>query len=157
MTHAPTNAFLDELQRVGISYEVIPHARTMSAVEEAATLGLSPEIVAKTVVLRSADGFVRAVVPASHKLDLEKVRTVLGQKQVDLATEAMLASTYPEFELGAVPPFGGGRHDPLLVDIRICAHTSVVLEAGRHDRSARVAVCDVLAHEPATIADICHE
>jgi hypothetical protein len=33
-----------------------------------------------------------------------------------LASEDELARAYPEYDLGAVPPFGGASHDRVLVD-----------------------------------------
>ena len=71
------------------------------------------------MVLTTPDGFVRAVLPASNRLDLGKLREILGTKDVELATEAVLAGAYPEFELGAVPPLTGGDGDRVLVDRRL--------------------------------------
>jgi hypothetical protein len=53
------------------------HPRTTTAAAEAHVLGLEPRDVAKTVVLSTPDGFLRAVLPASERLDLGKVRALL--------------------------------------------------------------------------------
>ena len=46
-----------------------------------------------------------AVLPASERIDLRKVRELLeGGKSIHLASEDELARDYPDFELGAVPP-----------------------------------------------------
>src|SRR5690349_9034404 len=95
----------DRLAEAHVPYERIPHVRTDTARAEALALGVAPWQVAKTVILKSDDGFVRTVVPASTHVDLRKVRRVLGA-QVELANEAEIAGAYPEFELGAVPPLG---------------------------------------------------
>jgi prolyl-tRNA editing enzyme YbaK/EbsC (Cys-tRNA(Pro) deacylase) len=49
---------------------------------------------------------------------------------------------YREFDLGAVPPIGGGRRDPVVVDRRLVERDSIVLEAGSHEHSARVPTGD---------------
>ncbi len=73
-----------------------------------------------------------------------------------LASEGDLARDYPDFELGAVPPFGG-REDRVIVDERLASRDSVVLEAGSHDRSVRLKASDLVGLTGAQVADICRE
>ena len=104
-----------------------------TALEEAAAVGAPREEAAKTVILVAEGGFVRAVLPASERLDMHKMREVIGTgKEPRLATEDGLAEAYPMFELGAVPPFGGPTGDRTIVDHRLAVHESVVVEAGSH-------------------------
>jgi Aminoacyl-tRNA editing domain len=63
-----------ELAREQVGYELIPHGRSDTAVDEATAIGVPPQEVAKTLVLATADGYPRAVLPASERLDLRKVR-----------------------------------------------------------------------------------
>src|SRR5215207_9538998 len=120
---------LRELAREELAYELIPHPRTETASDEAAAVGVSPAEVAKTIVLHTRDGYVRAVLPADERLDLHKLRALLGSgEHVRLATENELALAYPMFELGAVPPFGGPAGDRVIVDHRLAALESLVLE-----------------------------
>ena len=147
-----------ELDRAGIAYELIPHRPTETARDEAAELGLSLDEVAKTIVLVTEGGFVRAVLPASERLDLHKARELLGSgKSTRLATEAELAGAYPMFELGAVPPFGGPAGDRTIVDRRLGGRESVVLEAGAHDQSVRLTTEDLLRLTASELADICRD
>jgi Ala-tRNA(Pro) deacylase len=146
------------LDKAGVKYEVLSHAHTERASDEAEALGLPPRAVAKTLVLDAAEGHVRVVLPASERIDLRKVRDYVegGKKHIRLATEDELASDYPEFELGAVPPFGGGG-DRVLVDARIAEQPSVVLEAGTHEKSVRLTTADLLELTKAEVVDICKE
>ena len=145
-----------ELDREDVAYELIPHRRTMTAGEEASAIGVPRHEVAKTIVLTTEDGYVRAVLPASERLDLAKIRTRLRHpKHARLATESELAAAYPMFELGAVPPLGGPAGDRTIVDRRLAVRDSVVLEAGSHDESVRLRVKDLLLLSEAEIADIC--
>src|SRR6266508_5414169 len=108
------------LDDAGVEYELLSHAHTERAADEAAALGLPPTAVAKTLVLTAPEGHVRLVLPASERIDLRKARSyVEGGKRVHLATEGELARDYPEFQLGAVPPFGGASRDRVLVDSRV--------------------------------------
>ena len=144
-----------ELARQQLSYELIPHARTATAEEEAAAVGLPPSQVAKTLVLATDEGYVRAVLPASEKLDLARLRETIGRRRVRLATEAELAERYPMFELGAVPPVGGPDGDRVIVDTRLARLESAVFDAGSHNESVRMRTDDLLILAAAETADIC--
>jgi Ala-tRNA(Pro) deacylase len=152
---ADVTAFLDE---AGVDFDVLDHVHTERAADEAAALGITPEDVAKTLVLVASGDNVRAVLAASERVDLHKVAAVLGVggKKVHLATEDDLARDYPEFELGAVPPFGG-RDDQVIVDEQVAGRDAVVLEAGSHERSVRLKAADLVRLTQAQVADIHRE
>jgi Ala-tRNA(Pro) deacylase len=146
---------LDEAE---VPYELLPHERTESALAEAHALGIAPADVAKTLVVTIPEGYVRAVLPASERIDLRKLREARGgggKKKVHLASEEDLARDYAEFDLGAVPPIGGGRRDPVVIDSRLAERDSVILEAGSHEESVRLATAELLRVTEAEVADIC--
>src|SRR5687768_11950924 len=147
------------LEAEGVAYELLTHSHTESALAEAHALGVDPVDVAKTLVVAAPDGYVRAVLPASERLDLHKLGDLLGagKKRVHLASEEALARDYPEFELGAVPPVGGSRRDPVVIDRRIAERESIVLEAGSHDKSIRVAREALIRLTGAKVADIAQD
>lgn len=149
-----TNDLRQELERAGFDYDVIDHRRTETARAEADAIGVPPEAVAKTIVLTTEAGYVRAVISASTHLDLRKVRRLLGDKHAQLASEAELAMAYPMYELGAVPPFGLPAGDRLLFDRPLARRDSVVFEAGSHNESLRMKTADLLALSSAEVADI---
>jgi len=152
------NLLVHELERKHVDYELIPHPSTKTAGEEAAAVGLPPEQVAKTVVLFTADGYVRAVLPASERLDLHKLRELIGDGNTTrLATEAELAGAYPMFELGAVPPFAGPAGDRTIFDHRLAEQDAVLLEAGSHSASLRIKTPDLVVLAGAELADICED
>jgi Ala-tRNA(Pro) deacylase len=145
------------LDEAGARYELLTHVRTESAAAEAEALGIAPADVAKTLVVTTPQGYVRAVLPASERIDLRKLREVRGggKEQVHLASEEDLARDYPEFDLGAVPPIGGGRRDPVVIDSRLAERDSLVLEAGSHEESVRIPTGDLLRVSEAEVVDIC--
>jgi Ala-tRNA(Pro) deacylase len=146
------------LDQAGVDHDLLEHAHTERAADEAAALGIAPEEVAKTLVLVTPSGNVRAVLAATERVDLHKIAGVLGVggKKVHLASEEDLARDYPDFELGAVPPFGG-REDQVIVDDRLAERDSVVLEAGTHEQSVRLKAADLVRLTRAQVADICRE
>jgi Ala-tRNA(Pro) deacylase len=152
-THQPADALIEVLRHEHVAYELIPHHHTETAVAEAKALGVDPHQVAKTLILTTPFGLVRAVLAASDRLDLEKARFVLGTPEVELATEETLIGAYPEFELGAVPPIGGA-YDRVLVDTRLFDSEFIVLEAGTHDESVRLRTSDLRTVADAEVADL---
>lgn len=151
-TPRATRGLTGILAGAGIAFEVLPHRRTTTAEAEAHALGVAPAATGKTVVVRANDERVRVVVPASTRLSMERLAHVLGGEP-ELLTEAELAETYPMFDVGAVPPFGG-PDDRVVVDAVVAQHHSVIVEAGSHELSLRVAPHDLIELVHAEVAEV---
>ena len=157
LTAAP-NVLVEHLRESHLEFELLPHRRTLTAAGEARALGVQPQETAKTVIARDENGAnVRAVVPASSRLDLGKLAHALERKEVVLLTESELAGSYPQFELGAVPPFGGPAGDRVVVDRKLAGCEHIVLDAGVHDASLRLRTEDLIDVADAMLADIAKE
>jgi Ala-tRNA(Pro) deacylase len=151
-----TSDLKSALDDAGVSYELLPHPHTETALAEAEALGVAPDDVAKTLVVKVPGGYTRVVLPASARLDMHKLREIHGggRHKVHLASEEDLRRDYPEFELGAVPPIGGGRKDPVVVDPKVAEQETVVIEAGSHEESLRIATADLVHVTGAAVTDI---
>lgn len=146
----------DYLDAEGVAYELVEHEPTMSAVAEAATTHRPQQQVAKTVVLQDARGYVLAVVPASERLDLHKVRELLGaSKSLRLATEAEIARDFPTLEVGAAPPFGPMLPRAEVVDKRLLDEDRILCAGGDHRHSVLLDPREVTRITGAVTADIC--
>lgn len=141
------------LAKSGVDFEPLRHPRTTTAREEAEMLHASPERVGKTILVHTPEGRVRVVIQASERLDLGKLRDALGS-DVRLVTEEELDTAYPGVELGAVPPFGGPEGDRVIVDRRIAELETVIVEAGSHSDSVRIAPPDLVRIVDAEVMDI---
>jgi Ala-tRNA(Pro) deacylase len=152
--HVAVTEFLD---REGVAYEVVEHGRTESAAAEARAAGLPPSDVAKTVVLRDHEGVRLAVIPASERVDLHKIKEELGSKGLRLVTEQEMAEEFGDFEVGAVPPFGSMFHALELVDRRVLDHDRVLCSGGDHEHGLLVNPQDLVRVAEARVADICED
>ena len=76
----------DYLERRGVAFEVATHPRAVTSLDEARTLGIAADEVAKTVALITARGHVLLVLPASRRLDLRLAREAVDDHDARLAT-----------------------------------------------------------------------
>jgi Ala-tRNA(Pro) deacylase len=152
--HAAVTEFLEG---EGVSYEVVEHERTQTAVAEARAAGMPPADVAKTVVLRDEAGVRLAVIPSSERLDMHKVRRELGSQGLRLVTEHEMAEEFDGFEVGAVPPFGPMFQALELVDRRLLEHGRILCGGGDHEHGVLVDPRDLVQAGRARVADICED
>lgn len=143
------------LERQGVPYEVVEHERTQTAAAEARAAGVPAADVAKTVVLRDDEGLRLAVIPASERLDMRKLKQELASKGLRLVTEQEMADEFDEFEVGAVPPFGSMFDALELVDERLLEHDRILCSGGDHEHAVLVDPRDVVRAGQARVADIC--
>jgi Ala-tRNA(Pro) deacylase len=146
---------LDELD---IPYEVFEHPRRYTAADEARAAGVTPANAAKAVLLRGPEGYRLAVVPASERVDMHKLRELLeAGTELRLASEAEMATEFPGFELGAIPPLGAMLPAAEIVDRRLLDHERVLCNGGDHEHSLLLDPRDLVRVSSAVEADICAE
>ncbi len=156
-THTPSSALVEALQEQHIDYELIPHRRTQSAAAEARAIGVDPGHVAKTLVLATGAGFVRAVLPASERIDLRKVKGVLGERRRPARERARARRRLPAVRARRGTTGRGPGHDLVLMDEGLRESEWVVFEAGTHEHSVRIKTADLVSVARAQIADICED
>jgi len=120
--------YLDER---GIPFQVVTHSRRATAQQTAATVHISGNRFAKTVVLKQDGHYVLAVVPASESIDLDRFRRALGPS-LALAGEQELEQLFPDCETGAMPPLGGLFGLPVVADECLARQDSIVVNGGTH-------------------------
>jgi Ala-tRNA(Pro) deacylase len=99
MAIAPTlQKYLDQ----NVTYEVIPHEPTLSSMRTADSCHISGDGLAKGIVLRRDEGYMLAVLPASHHIRLSDLRRQIGN-DVDLASEMEIDQLFRDCAHGAVP------------------------------------------------------
>src|SRR6185295_6309356 len=89
-----------------IQYIVISHSPAFTAQQIAASAHVKGRELAKTVMVKIDGHLAMAVLPASQKVDLERLRETAGADQVELASEREFRDYFPDCDLGAMPPFG---------------------------------------------------
>jgi len=119
------------LDKSGIQYDVLPHAHTETSIDTAQTTHIPPEQIAKSVILEDEDGYLMAVIPASHHIELGQLSRQL-ERRLGLATEDELAGLFNDCDLGAIPPIGEAYHMEVVMDDSLEKCPDVYFEAGDH-------------------------
>lgn len=130
--------FLEE----GIAYKVTPHPLTYTARDLAASEHISGYDVAKVVVLMVDQAPAMIVLPGPLRVDLEKVRAVLGARTARLATEREFSELFPDCDPGAMPPFGNLYGVPMYVDRSLLRRPEITFNAGTHRETVTIASAD---------------
>ncbi|MFU8894760.1 MAG: aminoacyl-tRNA deacylase [Gammaproteobacteria bacterium] len=131
MSIAKTVSYALALTRV--DHEILRHQHSKSSLAAARTAHIDPCSLAKAVVLNDDVGPLLAVVQASEKLDLERLRAALRRPQLDFLPEEQLDALFYDCEKGAIPPLGPDYRVPTIVDQRLRDADDVYFEAGDHE------------------------
>jgi Ala-tRNA(Pro) deacylase len=139
---------LDELlSSRHVPFERLHHRPEYTANRVAQALHVPGREMAKTVVLKTGRGYLLAVLPATHRVDLERVRQDLGEAHVEMASEEEMDRLFPDCERGAMPPFGSLYQLPTLVDESLAQDEEIVFEAQNHEDAIRMTYRDYEALE----------
>jgi Ala-tRNA(Pro) deacylase len=125
-----------------VEFSVIPHPRTETTQYLAQQVHVSGDYVAKSVLLRTPPNFLLAVLPASDRIDLPRLKRQLGVRDLELATETEVTEKFPEYEVGALPPFGAQFSVPSVVDRSLTDKEEIVFDAGSHTQAVRMRYAD---------------
>jgi Ala-tRNA(Pro) deacylase len=156
LTPTRAEAITAFLEGARVPFELLEHEPTTSARAEARALGRSSEMVARTVVLQDRGAYVIVAIPASDRLDLHRLRELLGAgRRLRLASEQQIARDFPSLEVGAVPPFGPMMPAAEVIDSALARQPRIVCPAGDHRHSVLVDPGELIRITGAIVADIC--
>lgn len=121
------------LDQAGIPYELIPYEvdeSDLSAVSVAQKVGMPPEQIYKTLVVRGdKTSILIACIPAHHELNLKSLAQVSGNKKVEVVA---LKDVQPltGYIRGGVSPLGTKKKYPVYFQEDILTQEKIALSAG---------------------------
>jgi Ala-tRNA(Pro) deacylase len=136
---AKLKSFLDESK---VRYHVLKHHEKFTSPEIAQALHVPGQLLAKVVMLKAKDELLMAVLPANLRVDLDKFAKVADVKACALATEDQFRDSFPDCEVGAMPPFGNLYGIPVYVDRSLTKDDEIVFEAGNHHEAIKLDYLD---------------
>ena len=136
-----------------VHYDILAHSQTDRARAVAEALQLPEHSMAKVVIVKVKERFVTMVLPATTKIDFQRLREMFGTHRVRLATEKELASLFPDCEVGAMPPLGTLYGLPVYVDRSLTGDEDILFDAGTHSEAIRMRYWDFAALVFPTVAE----
>jgi Ala-tRNA(Pro) deacylase len=133
-----------------VDYDLVAHQATASSMHTASTCHIPADRLAKGVVLRAGDGYVIAVLLASHRISRGDLRRRFG-KACALATEHELDQLFPDCAHGAVPPLGECYGLDVVIEDTVSEPPDIYFEAGDHATLVHVSQAQferLMAHAP---------
>jgi len=121
----------DYLETEGVRYGLIEHPYSVTSLRAAEEAHVSGEKLAKGVVLYDGKGYIMAVIPATHHIQLGKLRKKY-QRYLSLAEEKDLHELFADCSVGAVPPIGKAYNIDVIFDDHLNECQDVYFEAGDH-------------------------
>jgi prolyl-tRNA editing enzyme YbaK/EbsC (Cys-tRNA(Pro) deacylase) len=144
--HSTVNKIIKLLELNGAWFETFEHEAVRTS-EEAAKIriGYSIKQGAKALIVRvktaSEKYFMMLVIPGDTKFSNEKVKKILGAKDIRFATEEEAAQLTEGVEFGGVPPFGNIFGLKVIADQSLFKNEKIVFNAG--DRRFSIAMKSV--------------
>lgn len=142
------------IRTAGVAHEVVRFPRPRSVEESAASQGIDPGNLFRTIVIRrGADDYLFVLVPGGRAMDWAKVRRVLGVRRVSLpdADEAKAATGY---ERGTITPLGSTHRWPVYADATIADAETVSIGGGAHGVAIHLGSRDLIEVLDAAVADL---
>ena len=132
----------DYLDSQNVSYEAIHHSQAFTAQEVAHSLHVSGKKCVKAVVAEADHKIIIVVMPASHRLNFQELKSALKVNQLEMLVESELVDLFPDCDLGAIPPFGNLYGMDVWVDRAVASTERIVFCAGTHEDCIRMRYSD---------------
>ena len=121
-----------------IKFEEIKHRQVFTGLDKAATLRVKPNLVAKTLVMRSGKDLAMAILAAHRNLDKKKFAKASKLKNPDFVSERLIKTKFAGFKVGALPPFCQMFKIPGFIDRGLLKEKLVYASAGNYETSIRL-------------------
>lgn len=139
----------DFLRNQSVPFTALLHPPAMSAARRARSVRVPGQQVAKGVLLHANEGYILAVLPSTHRVDLNRLAFVLDRQADDLriATEDEVETVFADCERGALPPFGHLYGLLTVVDSSLASVGEIVVEGNTRHEGLRLRYRDYEALE----------
>lgn len=132
-----TASVMNVLTQHQTEYRIVAHPRCYTSTEIANLAHVSDDHIAKGVLLKDAQGYLLAVIPASQWVDLQRLKTELD-RDLTLAPETEIRRLFGDCDPGAVPPIGEAYGVETILDESLTSLANVYFEGGDHQQLVRV-------------------
>jgi len=128
-----------------VKYTTAKHPVAYTAQEIAAAQHVPGRQLAKSVLIKTDQGPVLAVLSASYLIDLKKLKAILRAKSLTIGKEADIKERFPDIEVGAMSPFGNLYGVPVVADKELGTSEHIVFNGGSHTETIKLRYKDFAA------------
>jgi Ala-tRNA(Pro) deacylase len=134
----PAKMLKDFLDQNKIKYVTITHSLSYTAQEIAASAHIKGKGLAKTVLVKISGKMSMTVLPASYRIDFDKLKEIIGTEDIRLANEQEFKDRFPGCEVGAMPPFGNLYNLDTYVAASLVEDEEIAFNSGTHTELIRM-------------------
>lgn len=138
----PTERLKKFLDENNVKFVTTSHSQAFTAQEVAAAAHIPGKELAKTVMVKLDGELAMVVLPATRRVDVERLKGVTGAGEVALASEDEFSGLFPNCELGAMPPFGNLWDLTVFVDEHLREDEQIAFNAGTHTELMKLSYSD---------------
>jgi len=122
----------DYLSSLHLHYDTIVHTHSDSSLRTAEAAHVSGDQLAKSVLLGDEHSYMLVVIPASHRLEVDRLNQQTA-RQFEIVSEEEVESTFSDCEKGAIPAAGEAYGIDTVVDSNLLHQEEVYFESGDHE------------------------
>jgi Ala-tRNA(Pro) deacylase len=135
------------LRSRSVPFVTMLHRPAPTAARLAQSVHVPGARVAKAVLVRAGAGYVLAVLPATHRVDLGRLGDAIGLVGLAIATEDEVEQIFADCQRGALPPFGRLYGLVTIVDAHLASQPEIVIEGNTRHEGLRLRYRDYEAVE----------
>lgn len=125
-----------------VKYITVNHSPAYTAREVAGSVFVPRRDFAKVIMIKIDGRMVMAVLPASRRVDMDKLCNAAGATHIEMADEDEFKALFPACETGAMPPFGNLYDMDIWVDDMLVEDDDIFFNAGTHTQLMQMAFED---------------
>lgn len=145
------------LSRIGVSFALATYDYDASAervgLQAAEAIGVSPEIVLKTLMVEVDGKPACVVVPSDQEVNMKKVAAAFGAKSAQMMKPAD-AERLTGYKVGGISPFGQRKAVPTAIEEMATLEDEIYLNGGQRGLQIRMRPNDLVKALEAKVADL---
>ncbi len=144
---------LSYLKDQKVNYSHSQHETAYTAQEVANAQHVPGKQFVKSILVKANGKLYLCVLSANHLIDFDKLKNILKAKEVELADETAVGAVFPDYEIGAMPPFGHLQGLKVYADSHLQTDKNIVFNAGTHTDVIKISLEDFKRLENPIFAD----
>lgn len=143
----------DYLEKEKVSYKTLRHPEAYTALEIAGAQHLPGKQVTKAIIVKADGKYLMCVLPSTYQVDFAKLKKISNAKTIQLVSEDEIVRLFPEYEVGAQPPFGHLYGLKVYAERHLDENEEIALNAGTHIDLVKIKWKDFIRLAKPIIAD----